>query len=289
MQSDQRNAGEAPPTRSVAGNVIRGSLGNLIEWYDWYAYAAFSIYFASVFFPSGNQTAQLLNTAGIFAVGFLVRPLGGWMFGRYADRFGRRAALTLSVTLMGVGSLGIAVLPGYAQIGALAPLLLVALRLLQGLSLGGEYGTSATYLSEVATPHRRGFYSSFQYVTLTSGQLLALGVQIVLQQLLTAEQMHAWGWRIAFVIGAAAAVTVMWLRRTMDESENYKLAVEGEHRTRQPEGPALLSAGVPDRRGTDPRRHHRVLHVHHLHAEVHDQHRWPAEGAGDVDQLRRAG
>jgi MHS family alpha-ketoglutarate permease-like MFS transporter len=210
----------------VAGNVIRGSLGNLIEWYDWYAYAAFSIYFASVFFPSGNQTAQLLNTAGIFAVGFLVRPLGGWMFGRYADRFGRRAALTLSVTLMGIGSLGIAVLPGFAQIGALAPVLLVALRLLQGLSLGGEYGTSATYLSEVATPHRRGFYSSFQYVTLTSGQLLALGVQIILQQWLTSQQMHAWGWRIAFVIGAAAAVTVMWLRRTMDESENFTLAVE---------------------------------------------------------------
>ncbi len=132
------------PTKSVASNVIRGSLGNLIEWYDWYAYAAFSVYFASVFFPSGNQTAQLLNTAGIFAVGFLVRPpLGGWVFGRYADRFGRRAALTLSVLLMGAGSLGgIAVLPGYAQIGTLSPILLVVLRLLQGLSLGGEYGTS---------------------------------------------------------------------------------------------------------------------------------------------------
>jgi MHS family alpha-ketoglutarate permease-like MFS transporter len=210
----------------VAGNVIRGSLGNLIEWYDWYAYAAFSIYFAGVFFPSGNPTAQLLNTAGIFAVGFLVRPLGGWILGWYADRSGRRAALTLSVTMMGAGSLGIAVLPGYAEIGALAPILLVVLRLLQGLSLGGEYGTSATYLSEVATPHRRGFYSSFQYVTLTSGQLLALGVQIILQQVLTSEQLHSWGWRIAFLIGAAAAVTVMWLRRTMDESESYKRAVE---------------------------------------------------------------
>ncbi len=225
MDMRQHESGTAQ-TRSVAGNVIRGSLGNLIEWYDWYAYAAFSVYFASVFFPKGSPTAQLLNTAGIFAVGFLVRPLGGWLFGRYADRFGRRAALTLSVTLMGLGSLGIALLPGYAQIGAAAPILLVAARLLQGLSLGGEYGTSATYLSEVATPHRRGFYSSFQYVTLTSGQLLALGVQIVLQQWLTPEQMHAWGWRIAFVIGAVAAVTVMWLRRTMDESENYALAVE---------------------------------------------------------------
>lgn len=217
------------PTRSpksVASNVIRGSLGNLIEWYDWYAYAAFSIYFARVFFPSGNQTAQLLNTAAIFAVGFLMRPLGGWLFGRYADRFGRRAALTLSVSLMGVGSLGIAVLPGYEQIGTLAPLLLVAARMLQGLSLGGEYGTSATYLSEVATAHRRGFYSSFQYVTLTSGQLLALGIQIVLQQILTSEQLYSWGWRIAFAIGALAALTVMWLRRTMDESDNYRLAMK---------------------------------------------------------------
>jgi MHS family alpha-ketoglutarate permease-like MFS transporter len=226
MQLDERQTGDTPRARSVAGNVIRGSLGNLIEWYDWYAYAAFSIYFARVFFPSGNPTAQLLNTAGIFAVGFLIRPLGGWLLGWYADRSGRRAALTLSVTMMGVGSLGIAVLPGYAQIGSLAPILLVVLRLLQGLSLGGEYGTSATYLSEVATPHRRGFYSSFQYVTLTSGQLLALGVQIILQQVLTPEQLHGWGWRIAFVIGAAAAVTVMWLRRTMDESESYKMAVE---------------------------------------------------------------
>jgi MHS family alpha-ketoglutarate permease-like MFS transporter len=213
-------------TKSVASNVIRGSLGNLIEWYDWYAYAAFSVYFASVFFPSGNQTAQLLNTAGVFAVGFLVRPLGGWIFGRYADRFGRRAALTVSVLLMGAGSLGIAVLPGYAQIGTLAPILLVVLRLLQGLSLGGEYGTSATYLSEVASPNRRGFYSSFQYVTLTSGQLLALGVQIILQQLLTPAEMHSWGWRISFAIGALAALTVMWLRRTMDESQNFALAAE---------------------------------------------------------------
>src|SRR5687767_12107678 len=117
MQLTEQTTGGSRRSRSVAGNVIRGSLGNLIEWYDWYAYAAFSIYFASVFFPSGNPTAQLLNTAGIFAVGFLMRPLGGWLFGMYADRFGRRASLTLSVTLMGIGSLAIALTPGYAQIG----------------------------------------------------------------------------------------------------------------------------------------------------------------------------
>lgn len=208
--------------RRVIGNVVRGSIGNLIEWYDWYAYTAFSIYFAATFFPKGDSTAQLLNTAAVFAVGFLMRPLGGWMLGRYADRFGRRAALTLSVALMAFGSLVIALTPGYDSIGLAAPLLLVLARLLQGLSVGGEYATSATYLSEVATEGKRGFYSSFQYVTLVSGQLVALGVQIVLQQVLTGDQMDAWGWRIPFVIGAFGALVVLWLRRGMDETESYK-------------------------------------------------------------------
>jgi MHS family alpha-ketoglutarate permease-like MFS transporter len=208
--------------RRVVANVLRGSVGNLIEWYDWYAYTAFSIYFAAAFFPKGDQTAQLLNTAAVFAVGFLMRPLGGWLLGRYADQHGRRAALTLSVTLMALGSLIIALTPSYATIGVAAPILLVLARLLQGLSVGGEYATSATYLSEVASPARRGFYSSFQYVTLTAGQLVALGVQIVLQQFLSKPEMSAWGWRIAFVIGATGAIIVMWLRRGMDESENFE-------------------------------------------------------------------
>jgi len=212
---------DARAPRSVISNVIRGSLGNLIEWYDWYAYAAFSIYFSKVFFPSGDPTAELLNTAGVFAVGFVMRPIGGWLLGRYADRFGRRAALTLSVTMMAAGSLVIAVCPGYSAIGALAPTILILARLVQGLSLGGEYGTSATYLSEVATPGKRGFYSSFQYVTLTGGQLLALGLQLILQQFLSEQQMSSWGWRIAFVVGAVAALAVMWLRRTMDESAQF--------------------------------------------------------------------
>ena len=214
--------------RRVVANVLRGSVGNLIEWYDWYAYTAFSIYFAAAFFPTGDQTAQLLNTAAVFAVGFLMRPLGGWLLGRYADRRGRRAALTLSVTLMAFGSLIIALTPSYASIGVAAPILLVLARLLQGLSVGGEYATSATYLSEVASPARRGFYSSFQYVTLTAGQLVALGVQIVLQQFLSRTEMMEWGWRIAFVIGATGAVVVMWLRRGMDESASFEK--QGEHR-----------------------------------------------------------
>jgi MHS family alpha-ketoglutarate permease-like MFS transporter len=215
---------DSPPVseKRVVANVLRGSLGNLIEWYDWYAYAAFTTYFAKSFFPNGDTTAAFLNTAAVFAVGFLMRPLGGWMLGRFADRFGRRTALVASVSLMAFGSLLIAVTPSYASIGVAAPILLVFARLLQGLSVGGEYSTSATYLSEVATPGKRGFYSSFQYVTLAGGQLLALGLQIVLQNILTEAQMNSWGWRIAFVVGAVAAVGVMYLRRGMDESESYE-------------------------------------------------------------------
>ncbi|NKY89748.1 MFS transporter [Nocardia veterana] len=208
--------------RRVVANVLRGSIGNLVEWYDWYVYAAFSVYFAKTFFPKDDPTAQLLSTAAVFAVGFLMRPIGGWALGRYADRFGRRSALTLSVTVMAVGSLMIAATPGYQTIGLAAPALLLVARLLQGLSVGGEYATSATYLSEVASEGRRGFYSSFQYVTLVAGQLVALGVQIVLQQFLDAHQMNAWGWRIPFVLGAAGALIVMWLRRGMDESEQFR-------------------------------------------------------------------
>ncbi len=203
-------------------SIFSGSVGNLVEWYDWYVYAAFSLYFAEAFFPGGDRTSQLLKTAAIFAVGFLMRPLGAWLLGRYADRHGRKRALMLSVVMMCTGSLVIACTPGYASIGVAAPVLLVLARLLQGLSVGGEYGTSATYLSEVATRAHRGFWSSFQYVTLVMGHLVALGVLIALQRVfLTDEQLRAWGWRIPFVIGAIAAVVALWLRRTMVESESF--------------------------------------------------------------------
>ncbi|WP_394839299.1 MFS transporter [Pendulispora rubella] len=216
--------------------IFGGSIGNLVEWYDWYAYSAFSLYFAPAFFPKGSQTAQLLNTAAIFAVGFLMRPIGGWIFGRYADRVGRKAALTSSVFLMSFGSLMIALTPGYASIGIAAPVMLVTARLLQGLSVGGEYGTSATYLSEVATRDRRGFYSSFQYVTLVGGHLAALAVQLVLQRLvLTPAELSAWGWRIPFVIGAVLAVVALYLRRRLEETESFK-AQKGEGERAQRKG-----------------------------------------------------
>ncbi|WP_017905987.1 MFS transporter [Pseudomonas asplenii] len=208
-------------TASRLKSIFSGSVGNMVEWYDWYVYAAFSLYFAKVFFPKGDTTAQLLNTAAIFAVGFLMRPLGGWLMGLYADRKGRKAALMASVLLMCAGSLIIALTPGYETIGVGAPILLVVARLMQGLSVGGEYGTSATYLSEMATRERRGFYSSFQYVTLISGQLIALAVLIVLQQILSVEQLQDWGWRIPFGIGALCAVIALYLRRGMEETESF--------------------------------------------------------------------
>lgn len=199
--------------------IFTGSVGNLVEWYDWYAYAAFALYFAPVFFPKGNPTAQLLDTAAIFAVGFLMRPIGGWLFGSIADRAGRKTSMTLSVLLMSAGSLMIALAPSFASAGVLSPVILLTARLIQGLSVGGEYGTSATYLSEIATAGKRGFYSSFQYVTLIGGQLIALGVQMLLQKVfLTSEQLHDWGWRIPFVIGAALSLFALIIRRHMQET-----------------------------------------------------------------------
>lgn len=203
--------------------IMGGSAGNLVEWYDWYAYSAFSLYFANTFFPDSNPTVQLINTAGIFAVGFLMRPIGGYVFGKLADTKGRKLSMTLSVLLMSFGSLLIAFLPGYNSIGIAAPILLLLARLLQGLSVGGEYGTSATYLSEVATEKRRGFYSSFQYVTLIGGQLIALGLQLILQNIfLTDKQMHEWGWRIPFVLGAILSLVALYLRAHLNETEAFQ-------------------------------------------------------------------
>ncbi len=209
-------------TNSRLKSIIGGSTGNLVEWFDWYVYAAFTLYFAPVFFPSGDRTAQLLSAAAVFAVGFVMRPIGAWVMGVYADRHGRKAGLTVSVTLMCVGSLIIACTPGFATIGVAAPILLVFARMLQGLSVGGEYGASATYLSEMAGKDRRGFFSSFQYVTLISGQLLAILLLVGLQAVMTQETLESWGWRIPFVIGAVLAIVVFRIRRGLAETESYK-------------------------------------------------------------------
>jgi MHS family alpha-ketoglutarate permease-like MFS transporter len=221
-------ADTAAERRHRLRSIIGGSTGNLVEWYDWYVYSAFTLYFAPIFFPKGDSTAQLLNAAAVFAVGFLMRPIGAWVMGVYADRKGRKAGLTLSVALMCAGSLLIAVTPGYATIGWVAPALLVLARLMQGLSVGGEYGASATYLSEMAGKDRRGFFSSFQYVTLISGQLLALTVLLILQSFMSEPDLEAWGWRIPFVIGGALAIVVFYLRRGLAETQSFKNAQEAK-------------------------------------------------------------
>lgn len=214
----------APDQRQRLKAIIGGSTGNLVEWYDWYAYSAFTLYFAQHFFPSEDRTVQLLSAAGIFAVGFLMRPIGAWLMGVYADRHGRKSGLTLSIALMCAGSLLIAVTPSYDHIGAGAPLLLVLARLMQGLSIGGEYGASATYLSEMAGRKRRGFFSSFQYVTLIAGQLVAICVLLLLQAVLSEAELDAWGWRIPFLIGGALAIIVFWIRRGLSETQSYVVA-----------------------------------------------------------------
>lgn len=213
----------------ISGKRLRaifvGSAGNLVEWFDFYCYSAFALYFASSFFPAQDATAQMMSTAGIFALGFFVRPIGGILFGHIGDRHGRKTALMASVLLMCFGSLLIACAPTYATAGILSPCILLLARLLQGLSLGGEYGASATYLSEMADSKHRGFYSSFQYVTLIGGQLLALLLLLVLQRyLLDAEQLRAWGWRIPFIAGACLALLALRLRHDMPETQSFEAA-----------------------------------------------------------------
>jgi MHS family alpha-ketoglutarate permease-like MFS transporter len=212
---------EAQGAVSRLRSILAGSAGNLVEIYDWFAYSSFAIYFATVFFPHGDRTLQLLNAAAVFLVGFLFRPVGAWLMGLYADRRGRRAAMVLSVSLMCLGSLVIGLCPGYAAIGDAAPVILVAARILQGISLGGEYGTSATYLAEMAGRRNRGFWSGVFYMTLILGQLGAALTLNLLQLTMRGEQIQAWGWRIPFFIGGALALAVFWIRRGMDETPSF--------------------------------------------------------------------
>lgn len=211
-------AADALDRRTRARAAVAGSAGNLIEWYDFYAYAYTALYFASSFFPEGDRTAQLINVAAIYAAGFLIRPLGGWYFGRYADRHGRRAAMIASVVLMGAGSLLVAILPTYATISAAAPALLLVARLMQGFSTGGQYGAAATYLSEIAEPGKRGFYASFQFVTLIGGQLFALLTVFLLQTAMSDAAIREWGWRIPFFLGAVLAGVFILFRDAMHET-----------------------------------------------------------------------
>ncbi len=213
--------GVDPVPVSRVRTIVAGSVGNAVEWFDWTIYASFAIFFSSQFFPEGNETTALLASFGIFAVGFFMRPIGGWLLGIFSDRYGRKAALGLTILMMAGGSLIIAVTPTYAAIGLAAPLLLTLARLLQGLSLGGEYASATTFLTEMAPPHRRGFYSSFVFFSAAVGILAASAVGWVLTTWLTRAEMAAWGWRIPFLLGALGGVVGLWIRRSIPETEAF--------------------------------------------------------------------
>ncbi|MFE6689061.1 MFS transporter [Streptomyces sp. NPDC057743] len=218
IAEDRVPDGARPPSRTR--QLAAASIGNAVEWYDWYAYSFLAVYFADQVFPkgAGNSLVPLLSTFAVFAVGFFMRPVGGLLMGAVADRRGRRTALTVTILLMGGGSLLVALTPTYAAAGLLAPVVLVLARLVQGLSVGGEFAASTTFLVESAGPGRRGLFSSFQYISTTIGQLLASGIGALLAALLTDDQMGRWGWRIAFLGGALLSLLGLWIRRGAQET-----------------------------------------------------------------------
>ncbi|WSL15321.1 MFS transporter [Streptomyces sp. NBC_01283] len=205
------------PTRSrrPVRQLLAASVGNAVEWYDWYAYTFLATYIADQVFPksSGNSLVPLLSTFAVFAVGFFMRPVGGLLMGAVADRRGRRAALTVTILLMGGSSLLVGLTPTYAYVGVLAPVVLVLARLLQGLSVGGEFAASTTFLVESAGLGRRGLFSSFQYVSTSAGQLAASGIAALLVATLSDGQMDGWGWRLPFVVGAVLSLVGFWIRQ----------------------------------------------------------------------------
>ncbi|MEU8735637.1 MFS transporter [Streptomyces tendae] len=215
---------EAPaaPTRRPVRQLLAASVGNAVEWYDWYAYTFLATYIADQVFPESadNSLVPLLSTFAVFAVGFFMRPVGGLLMGAIADRRGRRAALTVTILLMGGSSLLVGLTPTYAAAGVLAPVVLVLARLLQGLSVGGEFAASTTFLVESAGPGRRGLFSSFQYVSTTAGQLVASGIATLLVDTLSEDRMNGWGWRVPFVFGAVLSLVGFWIRQGAQETRS---------------------------------------------------------------------
>ncbi|MFH9011540.1 MFS transporter [Streptomyces sp. NPDC017943] len=239
-----------PPTKRPVRQLLAASVGNAVEWYDWYAYTFLATYIAGQVFPkdADSSLVPLLSTFAVFAVGFFMRPVGGLLMGAVADRHGRRAALTVTILLMGGSSLLVGLTPTYASVGVLAPVVLVLARLLQGLSVGGEFAASTTFLVESAAPGRRGLFSSFQYVSTTVGQLVASGVATLLVGTLSEERMNGWGWRVPFVLGAVLSLVGFWVRRGAQETrsaEREKAPRPGlfEALRRHPRG-SLLVAGI---------------------------------------------
>ncbi len=213
--SEARMGRGAPVTPRV---IAAGALGNLLEWYDFAAYGFLASIFAKNFFPASDAFVGLISAFGIFAASFLMRPLGAIIFGHIGDRYGRRLALYISAGMMTVSTVVIGLLPTYVQIGALAPVLLLILRLLQGVSIGGEYTTAAIFLGESTHPKRRGFITSFASMGGTGGTLLGSAVAALTASLLTGEQLVEWGWRIPFLLGVILGGFTLFLRTGLDDS-----------------------------------------------------------------------
>ena len=224
MRQETTSGSALPPQPAKVSNVrtiLAGSVGNAVEWFDWTIYASFAVFFSGQFFPTGNPTTALLATFAIFAVGFFMRPVGGWFLGIFADRYGRKAALSATILMMAGGSLAIALTPTYAAIGLASPLLLILARLVQGLSLGGEYAAASTFLTEMAPPKRRGLYSSFVFFSAAAGILAASAIGWALTTYLSADDMKEFGWRVPFFIGALGGVAGMWIRKSVPETEAF--------------------------------------------------------------------
>src|ERR1700720_4460049 len=212
-----------PPVRprpTLTRVIVAASLGNALEWFDFLVYGYFAITISKVFFPSGNETASLLLTLGTFGASYLVRPLGAIVIGAYTDRAGRKAGLTLSILLMVIGTTMTAVMPGYATIGLAAPVLILVARLLQGFSVGGEFGSPGTFLAE-QTAGRKGFVASWQWASTGITGLLASGFGIALTSILSPEQLADWGWRVPFLFGILVGPAGLYIRRRLDETPEY--------------------------------------------------------------------
>ncbi|MFD7653228.1 MFS transporter [Actinosynnema sp. NPDC059797] len=218
--------------------LVAASIGNAIEWYDWSIYATFSIYFATQVFPKENARLALINTLAAYAIAFFFRPLGGYLLGRFADLRGRRMAMLLTIVLMAGGSVAIGLLPTYAQVGWLAPVLLLLARIAQGLSLGGEVSNASAYLAEIAPPGRRGRYSAFFYISTGTAVLVASLLGFALARTLSAEQLSSWGWRVPFLLGGVLGLVGLWMRRSLEETEQFE---HNKAKARQLERPLLTT------------------------------------------------
>ncbi|HVZ24822.1 MAG TPA: MFS transporter, partial [Sediminibacterium sp.] len=220
--------------------ISASSLGTLIEWYDFYIFGSLATVLATQFFPKSNPTAALLSTLGTFAAGFIVRPFGALVFGRLGDLVGRKYTFLLTLIIMGGSTFGIGLIPGYAKIGFAAPLLVLLLRLLQGLALGGEYGGAATYVAEHAPKHQRGYFTSWIQTTATLGLLLSLGVILVTRHALDHDpdtsiaKFNDWGWRIPFLLSIVLVIISVYIRLQMQESPLFSKIKESGTLSKNP-------------------------------------------------------